>query len=367
MFFLFAASGYSWSERINVALTRYAMNVIDENYKNSGSKTLREQLKSIFIASRDYDLIDHPEQIGAWMSYVERSPFNFKAFNHWRFYSTAFCIDGSISEFPDNLDTDNMYQNFDNGFDRLYSYGSNTEGSLRTFPTSLLLKIVITNLLDGNVPLHAANMYSKEFPQSDRNGRDFIILYKGKNMSLYDLWETGCGLDSSVTAEFTQAFWKEIDDFGKTLIDPSNKTIIQFTSEAFFHDALAKSHNYAKSHVYDGIKQNTEVPDSYIQKCQQYSKGKIQDTYTQVLSFLNKIMLPKYKERTLPSEEDRYVSGPQGFYYNKDLDNSEKSDTSVFNMENDITESVTILLQTLFVILVPTTLLLIWKKHCGTY
>ena len=366
MFFFFAASSYSWSERINVAITRFALDKADEYFKTKGKRTVREQLKSVFIGSRDYDLIDYPEQIGAWMNYVERAPFNFKAFNHWRFYSKSFGIDG-ITDFPDDLDYDNMKQNIKDAFGEVYSVLSDPQGSLRPYPFTLLTKIVVTGFLDASVPLHSANMFSKEFPNGDRNGRDFMILYKSKNMSLYDLWETGCGLDSSVTAEFNKDFWDKIDEFGKTLLDPSEFSYTQLNSYAVITDKLTQSYEYTKDNVYKGINQNTEVPESYIQKCQKYSKENMKEEYINLISLFTHLGLPQYKERTLPSVEDRFLSGPQGYYYSKPSDNSEKKDIDVFNLENDITESLTIFLQTVFVILVPTTFLLIWKKHCGTY
>ena len=356
-FFFFNFFVSCWSEKLNVAITKAAM---DKTTKN-----IRLTLKDAFSLSCDWDLIEKPEQIGAWMSYVERAPFNIHAFNHWRFYSDPYITDPSIKA-PDNIDTDNLKSNIITKTSDTNLFLDLLNGRVtRSLPFAFLMKILVSSIIDLHTPLHTTNLFSREFPNGDRNGRDFYVKYNNRNVSLFELWETGCGMDT-LTSEFNDTFWTDVDYIIEDILSSSSWNT-EYMSIDLLENQLNKNQQYTKTEIYDKTKPGDTITKEYIEKCQNYTKEQMLLASQRLSSFFQQINLVNFKlSGKTPSQKEKAEAGPQGYYYSSSNDDSDdiiQIDNSVFSIGNN---NRNIFPFTLLFMLAPFTFLLIWKKHCGS-
>ena len=345
----FSIFSFSFSEKLSVAITKIAL---------QKSKTdITNQLKTIFSLSGDWDLIDHPEQVGAWISYVERPPFNIKSFNHWRFYSDPYIVDSSISA-PDTIDYDNLKSNLiDQQVFGNVMYGATS----RSWPYAFHFKLLVSSLLDIHSPLHTSTLYSSDFPNGDRNGREFIVIFNDNETSLYDLWETGCGM-TNLTSEFTPSFYKDIDSFIDEFMKSNTWEDKSFSLNDVFTQ-IEENKKYTIEEIYNKTKPGDAITYDYIQKCQKHTKEAMLLAAERLASFFSEMNIPQFTAKYSPTEQEKAEAGPQGYYYNG---TSQSKYDDVFS---GVIQSLdfNILAYTILCMLAPFTFLLIWKKHCGTY
>ena len=343
-FFIFCSS---WSEKLSVAVTKMAL--------QKSKRDITKTLKSAFSLSGDWDLIDRPEQVGAWISYVERPPFNMKSFNHWRFYSDPYITDSSITA-PDTIDYDNLKTNLiDQQVFSNVMYGS----SSRSWPFAFHFKLLVSSILDIHSPLHTSTLYSSEFPDGDRNGRDFMVIFNGNETSLYDLWETGCGM-TPLTSDFSSTFWNEIDSFTSDFLNNNQWTDQSFAINDVFTQ-IEENKQYTIDEIYQKTKPGDIISDEYIQQCQKHTKEAMLLAAERLANFFEEMTLPEFTAKYSPSAQEKAEAGPQGYFYSGE---SKTHKDNIFFGDFQSMD-VNILAFTVLCMLVPFVFLLIWKKHCG--
>ncbi|EAY16886.1 hypothetical protein TVAG_150370 [Trichomonas vaginalis G3] len=223
--------------------------------------SLQKKLNSVFQnAGDDFTRVS---QAAAWLYYAERPPFNIPSFNHWHFYSQP--INPNNLSIETHIDVDNLKDNFD-------SIRKSVRGGKvsRTWPFAFLMKLYLTGMCDIYSPLHVSELFNEQFPNGDRNGRDFYVKYNGNFISLYDLWETGCGYFDSQVDFTSEDDWKKIDKL-------TNELSLAFTSEDWpstlsVTQVIEGNYNYTRDTVYNGLVNGSEVSKEYITTCQNYAQ-----------------------------------------------------------------------------------------------
>lgn len=196
-------------------------------------------------------------QAGAFLYYVEKPPFNMKTFNHWHFKGTPINPEGL--EIESHIDEDNVVTNLNVIIKKI-----NNHGSIRSWPWSIWMKVLQSMTSDIYSPLHVSEYFSSEFPNGDKNGRNFMVKVNGTMMSLYDLWETGCGLYSNIT-NWDEETWETIDNEVTELRKkyPSHETFnLDFVVE--------ENYNYTRDVVYANHKNGFEPDQKYIDECRKH-------------------------------------------------------------------------------------------------
>ena len=202
------------------------------------------------------EVVDRPSVIGAWISYVERPPFNIDAFNHWRFEQTP------INDEHLNITAHTNEDSLAATYQQLIPVLTGT-GDAWTF--NFAVKSWFGILVDGFSPLHNAELFSSDFPDGDNSGRRFPVKFNGNEMSLYDLWETGCG-KYSLKLPFTADQWASIDQ--KVTDIMQRHTFSHFHRDYDFEKYREQAYNLSRVKVYKNLKSGADITEEYVKQCQ---------------------------------------------------------------------------------------------------
>ena len=280
-----------------------------------------QQKKLLEIFENAGDEFTRCPQATAWLYYAERPPFNIKSFNHWHFVSTPI-TEPEGRTVVSHIDIDNLAANLQSINDTVIE-GNNQ----RTWPYAFSLKLYLSSQCDIMSPLHVSEYFSDEFPNGDRNGRDFYVQMNGKTISLYDAWESGCGAFSTSMNFESDVDWNEVDAL-------RDQIMLEFKEFEFVPSTVLQeeTYNFTRDFVYAGLKNNSVLSQDYIDRCQLHTRQQIfraGKTIAQNIQHINIIEISKQ----LPS-----VSG--------------------FRTSEIVAWS-------LLLVTTPFAALLVWKKHFG--
>lgn len=138
---------------------------------------------------------------------------------------------------------------------------------------SLALRLLIHFMGDVHQPLHTSDRYTKEHPDGDKGGNDFILKYHYSAKELHAVWdEVVYDYHTSVKRPFTADSFAEFGDIATELMNAFSftKSEVETTDFASYRDesfAIAQ-------HVYDGLKEGTDqvLPDTYLSKYEPIAK-----------------------------------------------------------------------------------------------
>ena len=222
------------------------------------------QKKLLSVFENAGDEFTRVSQAAAWLYYAERPPFNIHSFNHWHFKGTPLFYEDE-REVHKHIDIDNLAKNLDS-INKSVVSGKNQ----RTWPFSFSIKLYLASQCDIMSPLHVSEFFSDEFPNGDKNGRDFYVNFNGKIMSLYDVWESGCGEFADSIDFNSEDDWTKVD----TLKD---ELMLEFkVFELMTNEELEEeTYNYTRDFVYKGLKNNSVLSQDYIQKCKAHTREQV--------------------------------------------------------------------------------------------
>ncbi|KAH0794615.1 p1/s1 nuclease [Histomonas meleagridis] len=224
------------------------------------------ELTKKFLDLEPNEKYDRLSETGAWLSYIERPPYNTKNFNHWRYTRTPIIKDGV-----------NATRHHDS--DDLVSYGETFLTSvlqssyMHNWPAILAFKSLLGMFSEVHSPMHTSELFSKQFPEGDGSGENFYVIFNNQNVSLKWFWETGCGRYTSLLP-FTEEQWKAIDarvDYYKQNYDSSSVR----KSSRDFNAIATESYKIAVDYVYAGLSPGDTLNQTYITKCQEITDERI--------------------------------------------------------------------------------------------
>lgn len=282
MFFALFSFGLCWNEELLTVGLETAFRILGDN----GPQMIQKVLD---IAD---EKLERPSLAAAWLAYLERPPYNTDCFNHWRYSQNSL-----------NLDIKNSQTVIVNQDDLLSTLKSLNKSIISqtlngAWPFNFGFKAFTTLYFEAFDPIHATLFFDDQ-KNSDNNGRNFTIKYKGKSMSLHDFWDSGCGRYTYQTP-FTKAQWKDIDDvttklYGTTLSD----RIEQFGSASVetasdFVEGYEQNFNLSKEFVYKNLtlKQNEELDSDYVSKCEKLTDIRLLQAATLFAKTLKYYTLP---------------------------------------------------------------------------
>lgn len=251
-----------------------AFNHIGVEYEN--------KLISIFKAAGDE--FTRCSQAAAWMNYVEKAPFNLKCFNHWHFLQEPY--NTSSMFIPEHINDDDLITNIKNVYKSL-----STQQCKRSWPFAMSMKVLLASIADIFSPLHVTELFNQDFPNGDDNGRNFYVQYNGKQTTLFDIWETGCGLYPKDFV-FNEANWKIIDEDVKKILNlhpfPVNNTSF---NENFIDNVKSKTRTFTIEEIYQKSFRNQPLPQSQILTCQKETQQKMAEAGFAMAEALKNIIL----------------------------------------------------------------------------
>lgn len=233
-----------------------ACEVMFRNTGDSGTNVVKNAMKLV----DESDEHARASELAAFLSRAERPPYNIDSFDHWRYRQnpltySAIAVDSPHTNEDDLVTTLNMVSgNLGNAeLKKEWSY-------------NFAVKIFLGLVVDSFNPLHLSELFDDDsFRNGDDSGRKFFVLHNGKNISLNEFWNTGCG-KYTYSLPFTSEQWDEIDQKVTTLMQKhiiskfkGLKKPIEYTQE--------ESYNISRDFVYNGIEQNKELPSDYVNKC----------------------------------------------------------------------------------------------------
>lgn len=331
MLALFVCSSVCWTDLLMTTVSHTVMSHID------GAK--QKKMQKIFLRSADDDLSKNLSKLSTWMNYVERPPFNLKCFNHWKFYRTPY-YEKQRDYIPKYQSTrENLITVTKESAKKIYS------GVLSSsFMWSMHLKILFAGMCDVHTPLHVSEYFSDDFPDGDRNGQLFKIKYNNTEMSIFDLYESGCGLDPKVDKTFSKPFWENVGKLSNELNSMWDPTTFSSEDE-YIEQAKTDTFEYTINNVYKMLKPNDKIDDTYISACQEHTKKQMLKSAQVLYVILNRCELTD-------------VETPDGD------DSGSIIDTINQNTIPSELREYLIYLTYLFMI-APLTVMLVWKRHCA--
>jgi hypothetical protein len=199
-------------------------------------------------------------EAAAWLHYVERPPFNIHSFNHWQFHLQPIKRDNTW--YTTHYDADDLTY--------LPTFLTSLKGNrfTRQWPYSFAVKITLSLIAESVSPLHASELWSSEFPNGDLGGKLFNVRMNGHDTTLFDAWETGCGVFKD-NLQFTAADWAGIDSWVATLTAAYPDPGTAFDQPT----ALATNLAFTTATVYPtSLHKGDTLTSAYIATCQTESK-----------------------------------------------------------------------------------------------
>jgi hypothetical protein len=128
---------------------------------------------------------------------------------------------------------------------------------------------------DLHQPLHAAALYSHQFPHGDRGGNAITVTVKGKEVKLHALWDDIC----QVPAPIYKRPLSDTDAFALAATADRLEDSYKFSSslrKVREPQTMAdESHEFAVNSSYDGVVPHVEVDEAYMQRCKEVAEGRI--------------------------------------------------------------------------------------------
>jgi hypothetical protein len=253
------------------------------NLGDSGPQKIKQ------VLSIGDEKLERPSLASAFLSYVERAPYNTDCFNHWRYTQTPFA---KIDQYTAHSNQDDLRSTVNKLNDVI-----NNQELNGAWPYNFGFKVFLTTFLESYDPLHNVEFFSDKFPSGDDSGRNFMIQFQGKNMSLADFWESSCGRFTK-KAPFTAAQWKEID---KTVTEEFAKNTQSFLSSINMSTkdplvAQEESYNLSVEFVYNGIEPNQVITENsdYYNKCIEISGQRFANAAYALASTLKYLTIPSF-------------------------------------------------------------------------
>lgn len=259
MFLCLVGLGASWAEEMLVVACQMALNKVGYQFTDRFRR----------LMNYAGDRFVRPAQAAAFYYTTSRPPYNTHSFEHWHFNPKAYNTKGgSVIE---KIDEDGLSYSFTYKYPltvNLYQSGGITRG----WPQAQGVKLLLSQIADTLSPLHNIELFSSEFPDGDRSGRDFKVIMNGKSTTLYDAWETGCGLYKDGLNFSDNAVWERIDKLAEELtFDFPAPSSLDFQASHGIAN-MAKSYEYAKKTVYTGLKNGATLTSDYIKVCQEKTR-----------------------------------------------------------------------------------------------
>ena len=254
MLFFFTIFSISWSEEALVIGTEIA-------FRNAGDVSTKLVKQVLRLINEEVDYLSYS---GAWLAYIEHEPYNTDCFRHWRFQQRPIGIEKSSHSNIDDLNS------------TLFSLvpGLNESIINGPWPFHFAFKTMMALMLESFSPLHSSEYFdSDQFIDGDDSGSKFFIMYNGRNMSLLDFWDTGCGrwdMKVPYTKDQYAIIKNEINAIVK---EHGVGTFTNVTAD--YQKAMNESYDIAKNVVYQNIVPNTELSAEYVQKCMDVTSERI--------------------------------------------------------------------------------------------
>ncbi|KAH0795893.1 p1/s1 nuclease [Histomonas meleagridis] len=259
---------------------------------------------------------------GAMFTYTARKPpYNIASFDHWHFRRDP--INEQHLNISEHGDTDDVLANIDDTLQHLIM-----SDSTRPWCFVFNLKVFLSTICDMHSIFHVTELFTNEFPNGDDNAKNFYVKHNNNFISLFDLWETGCGLYPSLD-------WSQVNSTVDAIIKeyPTSTYSSSTTfSTTLATEIIAQTKNLTIEYGYAQLTNGSTVNDAYIEKCQQISRKQISEAGHALAEAFQRIAIPSFSEYV--------VSVP-----------------SVRQTE--------VVAWTIFAFLLPITLVIYFQKFCG--
>ncbi|KPI90378.1 P1/s1 nuclease [Leptomonas seymouri] len=128
---------------------------------------------------------------------------------------------------------------------------------------------------DLHQPLHAATLYSKDFPHSDRGGNAIVVKVRGREVKLHALWDDIC----EVPAERYRRPLSSADSSALSAtadcLEDNYKFPLSLRKLRNPQAMANESYEFAVNSSYEGVVPGAEVGEAYIQRCKEVAEGRI--------------------------------------------------------------------------------------------
>ena len=233
------------------------------------------------------DAITDATQAVTWLYDVESPPYNIPSFRHWHLRQDP--INDSLPEFPEHRNEDDVRTALDDFQNNLFK-----AAMTKPWPFSFAMKSLLTLACDIHSPFHVTELFSEAFPEGDSNGQKFIVQYKGQHVSLFDVWEEGCGaLDGQDVNATVDALLKQYKS--------------EYGTEVDWDAVMQETAKITKESGYSGVTPRGVLQDEYVKKCREVSLKQVARAGFALGSLMNRIAIPAFEDpvllpKTRPSE-----------------------------------------------------------------
>ncbi|EAX99930.1 hypothetical protein TVAG_159500 [Trichomonas vaginalis G3] len=277
MIFILFFLSRSWSEEYLTIGTELI-------FRKLGNKGISKLQKVIDMTG---EKMERPSLAGSWLASLLHAPSNTNCFDHWR-YSQK-----NINAIPHPEHHCINKDDLECTLDKLNK--TIMKGTLNgPWPYNFGFKVFLTLYMDSFDPVHVTEYFDNDtFIDGDDNGKKFNIKFKGKNMSLHDFWETGCGRYVLKTP-FNGNGWKEIEETTTRLYKRLNDSKFITPCPSDYAGAINQSFNLSKEIVYNlsMIQKDNDLPEEYIKTCYELTDQRILQAANVVSSKLKYFVVP---------------------------------------------------------------------------
>lgn len=272
MFFtLFFAHTLSWSPQM--------LSIAFEIGMRHQTAEFRSRMLNAFRISGD-DFTRAAEGI-QWLYTVEKPPYNIPSFDHWHFDYYVYNPE-NLSKVAQHTYTDCLYYDITQTQYKLFN-----KDSSRVWPFSFNLKMYLTLICDTHSIFHANELFSKQFPDGDDHGRKFTVKHNGKDTSLYDFWESGCG-------EFKDINWNSVNSTADQILKEYPKNYYDGKIDIPWSSVMSATRSSTIKYGYSSLKNQDSLSENYIRQCKQITHQQIARAGYAIQVSLNRIAIDNY-------------------------------------------------------------------------
>jgi hypothetical protein len=241
---LFVGSVKSWGQDGHMIVAQIAYTQLN----TAAQDWLKDQ---IHIYSDYYPNTSDYLSVAVWADMIRSA--NINTFTGWHFIDTPYS--------PDKVPTtEAVPSNIVWALNETYATMM-TKNDL--WGRGFFIRMLIHLVGDLHQPFHNVALFSKQFPQGDRGGNQFIVTYKNRKTNLHSFWDSICGTGvSSYTFPLSSVEKNQIAAKAQQLIlkyGPFNDNRIDFMAWSL------ESYYLAIQYGYTDLEVGSTLTNNYIQ------------------------------------------------------------------------------------------------------
>jgi hypothetical protein len=193
----------------------------------------------------------------------------------WTNFNVLHFVDVPVIDPSFKGETDSSVDNATLAYNECRNTLLNGTGNITVIGKSLCMRFLIHIIGDMHQPLHAASLYSEEFPEGDLGGNKFVIFYPSKHSlkELHAYWDSTANMYSAkYKVPLSEKYYNELQEIAANITEKYNRDTLKTELKVSeFEQWVVESSNHAYETAYDSLnlKSGDTITDEYETKARE--------------------------------------------------------------------------------------------------